>query len=459
MKFDWKKFIKSVAIIAVPIAMQNVLTTTGSMVDTMMISNLGELEVGAVGLCAQFSSLMLSCYWGFVGGGMLFFSQFFGAGDDDNVNRSYGITFTLMMTVGLIFGLFAHFFPNLIMALYTDKPQIQAIGIEYLKIVGFAYPMQVYSMCMSALLRTTDRVKIPLIGAIASVITNIFFNYCLIFGNFGMPCLGVKGAAVATVISAFVNASVVLIMGKLSHHKYILALNRHFKWTKKSVILYFKKCAPILMNEMLIGIGIMIINVVLGRQSKSAIAATAVFRTFEGFIIAFFTGFSNAASVLVGKQIGAGNIKDAYQKAIRLIYLCQTVIAAAGIFLIAIHAPLLSKTMNLSGESFEICSKMLIIYTIAAFIRMGNWAQNDTFRSGGDATYGTVLEIVFQYIMVVPAVVLSGLVFKLPFLVTFAASYIDEPIRYILMHVHLYRGKWIKPVTPQGIQALKDGFK
>ncbi|MBQ3125714.1 MAG: MATE family efflux transporter, partial [Clostridia bacterium] len=95
-KFDWRSFIKAVAVIAVPVALQNLLTTTGSMVDTIMIASLGETTVGAVGLCAQFTSLMFSCYWGFVGGGMLFFAQFFGAKDDDGINRSYGITLAFM---------------------------------------------------------------------------------------------------------------------------------------------------------------------------------------------------------------------------------------------------------------------------------------------------------------------------------------------------------------------------
>ncbi len=459
MNFPWKKFLKMVALIAIPVALQNLLTTTGSMIDTMMISSLGEREVGAVGLCAQFTSLMFSCYWGFVGGGMLFFSQFFGAGDDEGINRSYGLTLTFMMAVGFTFGILAHFFPGFIMSLYTDKTAIQEIGIEYLKVVGFAYPMQVFSMAMAALLRTTERVRIPLIGAIFSVSSNIFFNYCLIFGHFNMPALGVRGAAYATVIAAFINMIVVFTLAVLSKHKYIAAFRHHFRWSRESLKLYFIKCAPILCNELLIGVGFMITNIVLGRQSESAIAATAVFRTLEGFSISFFSGFSNAASVLVGKEVGAGNLKDAYARAIRLVYLCQLVIGIGCITLIAVHTPLLGGTMNLSGESFTICTGMLIIYSVAAFIRMGNWAQNDTFRSAGDAKYGTILEIAFQFAVVVPAVVLSGITFRLPFLIVFACSYIDEPIRYVLMQIHLYNGKWIKPVTPQGLEALEKGFR
>ena len=109
--FDWRDFLKRVAVIAVPVALQNLLTTTGSMIDTMMIAPLGENSVGAVGLCAQFSSLMFAGYWGFVGGGMLFFAQYWGAKDDDGIDRSYGLTLTCMMTVAFIFACLALFMP------------------------------------------------------------------------------------------------------------------------------------------------------------------------------------------------------------------------------------------------------------------------------------------------------------------------------------------------------------
>ena len=124
-RFAWKQFLKNLAIIAIPVALQNMLTTTGSMIDTMMIAPLGETTVGAVGLCAQFSSLMFAGYWGFFGGGMLFFSQYWGAQDDDGIDHSYGLTLTCMMIVGLTFGAFAIFAPETVMKLYTDKENIQ----------------------------------------------------------------------------------------------------------------------------------------------------------------------------------------------------------------------------------------------------------------------------------------------------------------------------------------------
>ncbi len=452
-RFSWRHFIRSTAVIAIPVALQNLLTTTGSMVDTMMIASLGEITVGAVGLCAQFSSLMFSGYWGFVGGGMLFFSQYWGAKDDDGIDRSYGMTLVAMMTVALTAAVMAVFFPGTVMRLYTDKASIQVIGVEYLHIVGFAYPLQVFSMAMSALLRSTEKMRIPLYAAIASVLTNIALNWVLIYGRLGLPAMGIRGAALATVIAAGVNAAVVLSLAKAQRYPYLFHARRHFVWTAARLKEYLRKCFPILCNEVLIGVGNMVINVVLGRQSEQAIAAIAVFRTLEGLVIGFFAGFSNAASVLVGKAVGAGELDTAYERAKRLVPLCAACILAVCLLIVALHGPLLA-ALGLSGASFEICSQILLVYCAVAVIRMCNWAQNDTYRSAGDAVRGTVLEIVFMYLMVLPAVYLSGMRLGAPILVVFICCYCDEPIRFVLMQIHMYSGKWIRPVTDEGRAAL-----
>ncbi len=453
--FPWADFLKRLAAIAIPIALQNLLTTTASMVDTMMVAPLGEKSVGALGLCAQFSSLMFSGYWGFVGGGMLFFSQYFGAEDDAGIERSYGLTWLCMMSVALTFACLAVFFPETIMRLYTDKTSIQKIGVQYLQIVGIAYVLQVFSMAVSALLRSTQRVRIPLIASAASVSANLLLNWILIYGKLGFPAMGIQGAALATTIAAAINLAALYLMAWRTDYPYLFRIRNHFSWTLTHVAMFFRKCFPILCNEILIGVGNMIINVTLGRQPESVIAALAVFRTIEGLIIGFFAGFSNASSVLVGTCVGGGQLKTAYERAKRLIYLCSGIIFLVGLILFSVHGPLL-RAMSLSEASYAAGTFFLGYYVIVAVIRMGNWIQNDTYRASGDAVYGTVLEIVFMYLMLIPCVLLAAFVLKLPYWAIFICCYVDEPIRYILMQRHFYSKKWIKPVTELGKAALKE---
>lgn len=452
-KFNWKQFIKAIAVIAIPVAIQTLLSTTGSMIDTMMIGKMGEKYVGAVGLCGQFSSLMFACYWGFVGGGMMFFSQFWGARDDDGIDWSYGITLSIMFAISMVFVVLAHFFPYQVMSIYTDKLVTRNIGTDYLSIVGFAYPMIVVSIAMSSVLRSTERVKIPLYASIVSVLTNLFLNWVFIYGNLGAPELGVKGAALATTCAAFVNMVVTMLLAKATGYPYLFHFRKHFAWNKERIKAYLKKCFPIICNELLIGVGNTVLAIVLGHQSEEAINALAVFRTLEGFVIGFFSGFSNAASILVGTCVGSGELKKAYERAKRLVLICASSIFMVCLLLVAVHSPILH-IMSLSGESFRLGRGILIIYCVAAVVRMCNWIQNDTYRAAGDAAFGTILEITFMYLMLIPCVYLGGMVFHLPFFLVFALCYIDEPIRFVLMQVHMYSGKWIKPVTPEGKAAV-----
>lgn len=450
----WGPFLRMVATIAVPVALQNLLNTTAGMVDTIMVAPLGERAVGALGLCAQFSSLMFSSYWGFFGGGMLFISQYWGSGEDDGIERSYGMTTVCMMSVGVLFSALAVFAPGTVMRLYTDKPAIAELGVRYLRIAGFAYLLQVFSMAMNCLLRATERVKIPMIASVVSVASNIFLNWVFIYGHLGFPAMGIRGAAVATLCAAAVNVGAILLLARRAGCRYLFHIRGQFRWTRPALAVFFRKCFPILCNEILAGIGNMAINVTLGRQPEDIIAAVAVFRTLEGIIIGFFAGFSSASSVLVGKSVGGGEPELAFLRARRIIYLCSGVIFAANLLLFAARRPILTG-LSLRGDAYRAGETMLFIYGIASVFRMGNWIHNDTFRVAGDAVFGTVLEMAFMYAVMLPSVLLAAFVWHLPFPAIFALCYVDEPIRYVLMQARFYSRKWIKPVTDVGKAALE----
>ena len=431
------------------------MTSTGTMVDTMMIASVGETAVGAVGLCSQYAVLMLGCYWGFVGGGMLFISQYWGARDEEGICRSYGLMLCCIMSVAAIFSSVALFAPQVVMRLYTDKAAIQEIGISYLKIVAFAYPLQLFSISASTLLRATERVRIPLYAAITSVLSNIFLNWCLIYGHLGFPALGVRGAAIATVASSGINLAVIFICCAATRYPYIFRIKAHFRWVGAKVREFFVKCFPIILNEVFLGIGNLTVNAVLGRQSESAIAALAVFRTLEGFIISFFAGFSSSASVLVGKSVGAGELEEGYQKAKRIMPLCVITVAFVGL-LINILKPNILHAMSLSGPSFEIAGYIITVFMFVAMIRMGNWCMNDTFRSAGDSVTGTTLELIFMYVLVIPVVCITGLKLRVSIYLLFPLVYCDEIIRFVIMTLHLFSGRFVRPVTEQGKAKLAE---
>ena len=452
-RFPWKPFLTSVLAIALPVALQNLLTNTGSIVDTMMIASLGEQSVAAVGLCQQFSILVFCSYWGFVSGGMMFISQYYGANDEEGLERAYGLMVTLCMAVALLACALTVFFPEKLMGIYTDKETIREIGVDYMRIVGFMYPVNVLSVCSAGLLRATGHAKYPLYSSILSVFVNVALNWLLIGGHLGFPALGVKGAAIATVVSVFLNFASNYLLAKAHRVHYMFAFRAHFRWTKHFVSYFFKKIFPILCNEVLIGLSGSLISIIFGRQQEEAIAAFAVISVLEGIYLAFFSGYSNAAGIMIGNSVGAGRLQEAYDYAPRFVLLCTLIIAAIDVPLLLFETPLMS-ALGLSGESLKIGQDIMKIFAVVFIIRMNNWLLNDMFRAGGDSVFGTVCELVFMYVLVLPLLYVSAFVWLLPFAVLFAIRYCDEFIRIFLMLFRMRSGKWMKPVTPEGRVAL-----
>lgn len=453
-RFKWAEFLKSMAVLAIPVALQHLFSTTGSMVDTIMLATLGEKTVGAVGLCAQFSSFFSYAFWGITAGGAVFITQSWGAKDDEVIRKAYGITLGLVLAIGLLFGVLAVGFPQIVLSIYTDKEEFKIIGIRYLRIVGWSYPVVTITTAMSMLLRSTERVRIPLIAGTVSVISNCLFNYVFIFGKFGISAMGVAGAAAATVLAALINLIVLIVFVLILRIPYVLELKHCLHWDKKFLLEFMKRCLPLSFNEFAAGFSIMLINIVLGRQSAPAIAAIAIFRTIESLILAFYSGLASGASILVGKAVGAGEHEEAQQNAIRIIYLTSSIISVICLLIMLFHTPLFTK-LGLSGESFEICTVLCSFYCLLAFFRLGNWQHHDCFCAGGNPAFGTILKFSFTYLLVIPCVYSAYFIFHAPFYVVFFFVYCDEPIRYAILQRHLYSRKWIRPVSEKGLASIE----
>lgn len=452
---QWNVFFQAVLTIALPIALQNLLSTTASMVDTIMIGSQGELSVAAVGICSQISSLFFSSYFGFAGGSLLFFAQYWGAGDEKGINRTFGLSMVCMLMVALAYGGVAVLNPGFLLRIYTDKKTIVQIGIPYIQIVGFAYPLQVLAMIISFLMRSTERVKAPLVCSILALITNFCLNWVLIYGRFGFPQMGAAGAAVGTLFSGMVNVAGLLLFLLRGKSTVRLRLREMFYWGDGFIKVYLSKCVPIICNELLYGVGQMLMNVVIGRQSEAAIAAMAAFRVLEGFVFAFFGGLADASSVVVGKEVGAGRPMRGYQYTKGFAMLCPAITFCICLVGLAVNRPLLS-LFGLGEEALFYGKYMLLIYLAAGTIRTCNYIMNSCYRAGGEAVFGTVLEVSCLFLISVPATWVAGMVLHLPFLAVFAFLYTDELIRLVFELWYTRTGKWIKPVTPDGRAAVEE---
>lgn len=449
-----KSFMRAVFMIAFPIALQNLMSTTASMVDTIMIGSQGELAVAAVGICSQINSLFFSSYFGFAGGALLFFSQYWGAKDEKGINRTLGLSTFFMLVVALIFGTVAITNPAFILRIYTDKEAIIQMGMPYLRIIGFAAPFVVLIMILNFFLRSTERVKPPLLCSIAGIIVNVTLNWLLIYGRFGLPKMGIAGAAVGTLCSSLINFILLLLYILKDQEAVKLRFKELFGWGKGFFGTYFQKCFPIILNELFYGIGQMLINIVIGHQDESAIAAMAAFRVLEGFVFAFFGGLADASAVLVGKEVGAGHHMKGYQYVKGFAILCPAITFTIVLICFSFNQPILS-LFGLGAQALHYGKYMLLIYLFFGAIRTCNYIMNSCYRAGGESVYGTVLEIICLFTISVPATWIAGMILKLPFLAVFAVVYTDEILRLVFELRYTRSGKWVKPVTDVGRQKLE----
>jgi putative MATE family efflux protein len=450
-----RRFYENILIIGLPVALQNLLTTSASMIDTVMIGTLGEIAVAAVGICALFSMLLFAGYFGFCNGGTIFFAQYWGAKDEKGICRAYGLTLITMMAVGFIFGAAAVLAPEFIMGMYTDKESIREAGIPYLRIAGYSYPLQTLAMAIGSLLRSIEKVKIPLFASIASLLTNTLLNWMLIFGKFGFPEMGVRGAAVGTVAANVVHILVLYMYCLRDKHSFVTRIRDHYRWTKEFVKQFFSKIIFVVCNEVLYGVGQLLLNMIIGRQAEAGIAAWAIFRVLEGFIFAFFGGLANASAVLVGKQIGAGAHLEGYKDAKRFVLFAPMVTLVIWSVIVVFRNPLLN-AFGLGEEAFFYAQGMIFIYMVTGTIRTCNYISNNICRAAGGPVFCTVVEICGLFFISIPAAALCGLVFHLPFLVVFFMLFLDEFIRLGIILRYINSGRWIKPVTHEGRERLGE---
>lgn len=450
----WQDYGNMLLTIAVPIAVQNLLTTTASMVDTIMIGSQGELSVAAVGICSQITSLLFNLYWGFLSGAVLFLSQYWGAKDHKGFNRIVGYTLTFAGLIGLGYGLLNVCFPQFMLQLYTDKASIVEVATPYMKIVGVSYPLQVFAGIVTIMLKSTERVKVPLVSSLISLFINFVVNFILIYGRFGMPKMGVAGAAIGTLLSSVINLLILTAYLMRERKAMSLRIEEVVCFEAPYLREYIGKLFPVVINEIFYGVGQMMINIVMGHQNESAIAAMAAFRVCEGFVYAFFGGLSNATSVVVGNEIGAGRLERGHSYACRSAYVCPVITFMIVLTCFIFHKPLFL-LFGLKEQALYYGKYMLLIFLFFGAVRTSCYIMNESFRAGGETIFGTVLELCGLLLLTVPATWIAGMVVQLPFLLVFSLIYTDELLRLFVMTPYMKKGKWVKPMTPQGQRNLE----
>ncbi len=449
-------FLRMTLTLAIPVALQNLLTSCATLIDTAMVVGLGNAATSAMGVAARFSFLLNLVCFGLASGSAALIAQFWGARDLKSLRRCTGFATTCAMLFGMIYMVLLATIPAPLMRIFTDDPLTVELGVQYLRIFSIAVPFLAFSQIMCTALRSVECVIIPLISSAASVLLNTFLNYCFIFGNFGFPALGLRGAAIGTAAGCILQALIVLLSVLLVNTPYRGRISEFFSFSSDFVRRFFVTAAPALLNETLWGVGTNIYVMVLARQGVENYSGYTVYENIQQILFVFFVGICSACSVMVGKKVGQGNHTGAYADALKFTVLTPVMGVVLGGLLILLRDPILSLFPIETELARSVASACLFFYGIWISFRMIPYTLIcGIFRAGGDTKTGCFLDIFGMYCIGIPAVLIVGLVIKpADFVILVATMFIaEDAVKSLLCIRHFRSKKWIKQLTSQNLSS------
>ncbi|MEG1482764.1 MATE family efflux transporter [Clostridium sp.] len=439
-----KAFYKKALVIALPIVIQNFITSSLNIVDTMMIGKLGENEIAAVGIANQYFFLLNILIMGLFSGIGIFISQYFGKKDDKNIKKLVGIGLIAAIVVGGIFTLIAQVAPEGIISIFNKDGQVIKLGAEYLVIVSISYIFTAITFNYGIASRCIEKTAVPMVASSIALLTNTVLNYCLIFGNFGMPKLGVEGAAIATLIARVIEF--IIMVGYVYYSKNMLAANVKelfsfdFSFAKRIWITIL----PVLLNEACWGLGSVMYNVIYGRIGTQAIASVQIATTINNLFMVVIFGIGNAALVMVGAKVGKGEYDKAKEYGKNFLVI-GTVIGIIIAVSLSLSANAVVSIYDVS-EQVKVWSKLILYVTsIVMIVRVYNIiAIVGVLRGGGDVKVSFLIEGITMWCIGVPLALVGAFVFNLPVYLVYALCTFEEITKAVACFKRMRSSKWIK---------------
>lgn len=445
--FYWEPgFLPSVLAISLPIALQNVISLGVNLMDTIMLGQLNDLAITAASLGGQPFNILNILGFGFASGASVLVSQYWGKRQTEPIRELFAITLRCALAGALLFTVVCGLFPETIMGLYSRDPQVIQASAAYLQVLSASFILFSFSNCYIMCLRGVERVNISMVVYGTSFFVNVFFNYCFIFGNLGMPALGVRGAALGTVIARAYECTFVLVYMCL-REKSVGFRPRHLFMRCRLAGDFVHSALPVTGNELLWGVGFSVSTAIIGRLGSQFTAANSIATVVMNILTVFVFGASAATAVTIGRTIGAGRAEDAARMAHTLLGICCGLGAALGVILLAIRGPVLG-LFSVSAETRAIAYNLLTIMALLAPLQaFSNNMMVGVLRGGGDVKVNFLLDCGTMWLVSVPMGLLAGFVWKLDPPFVFLLMRCDYLAQLLLGGLRLRSGRWIRVMT------------
>jgi len=445
--FRDKKFISTLIRLASPIVVQELIRSSLGLVDVMMLGQLGDSTVAAVGIANQVFFLASLLFFGVTSGTAIFAAQYWGQKDISRIQAILGLCLSMSVSGALIISLVAILAPEWVLSIFTTDPEVIALGSKYLRVVSFSYAATAITSSYSAVLRSTENVKLPMLVSILSLGLNTFLNYGLIFGNFGLPALGVFGAGIGTAIARVFE--VVLLLAVIYYKKSPLAtaIANLFNFRLIPLWTYFKTTLPVVITEIIWSLGVTTYNVVFARIGTSAIAAFNISNTIDRLVFVIFVGLGNACAIMIGNRIGAGEHHIAFEHGKKFLFLTSVFSIFLGLLILVITGPLLTQ-YNVSFETIEFARKILIIKAGTLSFRALNMILLiGILRSGGDTRFAFLIDAGSIWVIGVPLAFFGAFGLGLPIHWVYLMVLTGDLVKMLLGLKRFFSQRWIKRLT------------
>ena len=435
---------KEIVRLALPIALQQFMTALVGACDAIMLGKLSQDAMSAVSLATQVTFVFNLFMFAFMAGENMFVAQYYGKGDYTGISQVFSLVTKICGCIAVVFLAGTLFFPEQLMRILTNEETLIVLGSEYLRVIGISYVFSGIAQTFLAIMKNCGAVNMSTLINGVMVILNIALNAVFIFGLSGFPKMGIKGAALATVL-----ATVVQFLWSVG---YVLCRIRAVKFSlrsceKKLFGRFWQKAVPLLINNLAWGIGFSMYSVIMGHLGTDAVAANGIANISKNLVVCFCLGLGNAGSIIVGNRLGADRLQEAKEVGETLTKTAIIAGIVSGIVLIAL-SPFITKMVDLTPTARGYLQKMLLIssYYIAGK-SVNCMTIGGIFAAGGDSKFGMLCDSVTLWCIIVPLGCICAFILKLPVMVVYFVLNLDEIIKLPVVYKHYKKYKWIKNLT------------
>ncbi len=442
-----KRFYRTFVLLALPIILQNVISLSVNLTDNLMLGRFSESALSGVTAVNQIQFIYQNLLIGIGDGLVILASQYWGKRDTDSIRKISSVAMRTALVLMLALFVIVSLFPTQVVGLFTKDTAIIAEGVNYLNIVRFTYPFFCVTTILLAVLRSTEVVKIAFYLSVSTLCINFCINWVLIYGHFGMPRLGVRGAAIGTLTARIVECVIILLYIKKKETNLHLKLKDFLHLDRIILSDYYRVSIPIIFVAAMWGVNTAMQTAILGHLTSSAIAANSMASNLFLIVKTVAVGSSSTANVLIGKAIGQGDMKTVkdYAKTFQVLFVCMGI--CCGILLFALTEPVLS-LYSFSEESRQLARSFLHILCVVMVGMSYQMPVNSGIIKGGGATrYAMILDLVSIWCIVIPLSFVMAFVVKASPIVVVWCLNLDQLFKCVPAFIKVNYGNWAKKLT------------